>query len=94
MTAFGGYKAEIHWCLVGLDIEEKVKMVTLQMKHNLGEKRLSKFSTFAVTTNGSVPYDPLNQNSAIVDVRVIAQAKEKEDLSEANFLRPASSVIM
>lgn len=94
VTAHGGYRAELHWCFIGLDIEEKAKMLELQLKKSFGEARLAKFSTFALTVNGSVPTNPRNQASAIVDVRLVAQAAEEESLSALNFIRPALDIIM
>lgn len=94
ITAHGGYRAELHWCFIGLDIEEKTKMLSIQLKKSFGEERLAKFSTFALTVNGSVPTNPRNQASAIVDVRLVAQAAEEDALSAMNFVRPALDIIM
>lgn len=80
--------------MVGLDIKEKTKMVEIQMRKSFGEKRLSKFTTFALTINGSVPEDPRNQASALVDVRLVVQSQEEEALATHNFLRPALDIIM
>ena len=93
ITALGGYKAEFHWSFIGLDIEEKVKMLKLQLKKSFGA-RLEKFTTFSVTVNGSVPAHPRNQASCIIDVRLFVQAPDKEYLSQANFFRPALDIIM
>ncbi|ETS84135.1 hypothetical protein PFICI_02160 [Pestalotiopsis fici W106-1] len=94
LTALGGYKAEVHWALVGLDITEKVKMLEIQMKASFGEERLKRFTTFSLTTYGSVPKNPTNMNAATVDLRLLVQAKNKEDLSDENFARPAFDIIM
>ncbi|KAK9417016.1 putative Transcription factor domain-containing protein [Seiridium unicorne] len=94
LTAFGGYKAEVHWALVGLDIAEKVKMMEIQIKASFGKKRLEKFTTFSLTTYGSVPTNPTNMNAATVDLRLLVQARNKEDLSDENFARPAFDIIM
>jgi hypothetical protein len=94
ITAHGGYRAELHWCFIGLDIEEKTKMQQLQLKKSFGKDRLAKFSTFSLTVNGSVPANPRNQASAIVDVRLVAQADEEESLCTSNFMRPALDIIM
>ena len=94
ITAHGGYRAELHWCLIGLDIEEKAKMLELQLKKSFGEARLANFTLFALTINGSVPTNPRNQASAIVDVRLFAQAPKEESLSPMNFVRPALDIIM
>ncbi|KAF2495864.1 DUF1446-domain-containing protein, partial [Lophium mytilinum] len=94
LTAFGGYKAEIHWALVGLDIEEKVKMLDIQMKHSYGKERLSKFTTFDLTVYGSVAKNPKNQNAATVDLRLVVESKDPKALSVENFMRPAFDIIM
>lgn len=94
VTGHGGYRAELHWCFIGLDIEEKRKMLSIQLNKSFGEKRLSKFTTFDLTVNGSVPTNPRSQASAIVDVRLVAQAAEKDSLSVMNFIRPALDPIM
>ena len=35
ITADGGYQAEAHWFLVGLDIKEKARMIEAQIRHVL-----------------------------------------------------------
>ncbi|KAF2808486.1 DUF1446-domain-containing protein [Mytilinidion resinicola] len=94
LTAFGGYKAEIHWALVGLDIEEKVKMLDIQMKHSYGKEWLSKFTTFDLTVYGSVERNPKNQNAATVDLRLVVESKDTKALSVETFIRPAFDIIM
>lgn len=94
ITAFGGYKAEVHWALIGLDIQEKRDMFERQLKHSFGKERLAKFTTFELVTYGSVPEDPKSQNAATVDLRLVAQAKDQDTLSVRNFVRPAFDIIM
>ncbi|KAH3956154.1 hypothetical protein HBH51_251300 [Parastagonospora nodorum] len=94
ITAFGGYTAELHWALIGLDIPEKVRMAEIQMKHRYGADRLQKFLQWTLTSYGSVPSDPKNYNSATIDLRLVAQAKEKDDLSWENFAKPALEIVM
>ncbi|KAI1340156.1 DUF1446-domain-containing protein [Xylariaceae sp. FL0016] len=94
LTALGGYTAEVHWALVGLDIEEKVKMLDIQIRASFGEERLSKFTTFSLTTYGSVPENPTTMNAATVDLRLMVQAKDANDISTENFARPAFDIIM
>jgi hypothetical protein len=69
-------------------------MQPIQLKSCFGEERLAKSSTFALMVNGSVPANPRNQASAIVDVRLVAQAAEAESLSASNFISPALDIIM
>lgn len=94
MTAFGGYMAEVHYCLVGLDIEQKAKMLELQIRHSFGDERLKKLTRFEFSVMGSVPSNPRCQNAATVDFRLVAQAKNRESLEAKNFLRPAVDIIM
>jgi hypothetical protein len=94
ITAFGGYTAELHWALIGLDIPEKVKMAEVQMKHRFGPEKMSKFLQWTLTSYGSVPSDPKNYNSATIDMRLVAQARDKEDLSWDNFAKPALEIVM
>jgi hypothetical protein len=94
ITAFGGYTAELHWSLIGLDIPEKVKMAEIQMRHRYGPERLKKFLQWTLTSYGSVPSNPRNYNSATIDLRLVAQAKEKDDLSWENFAKPALEIVM
>jgi hypothetical protein len=94
LTAFGGYQAEVHWAMVGLDIEDKVRLLETQLRHSFGKARLAKLSLWDVSVYGSAPENPRNQNASTVDVRLIAQVKNAEDLSEANFLRPALDMNM
>ncbi|KAG7108037.1 hypothetical protein HYQ45_018181 [Verticillium longisporum] len=58
ITAKGGYQAEGHYFLVGLDIEEKADMVETQVRHLLDE---SKFLCLKFRTNGRCPEDPRSQ---------------------------------
>ncbi|KAF2029461.1 DUF1446-domain-containing protein [Setomelanomma holmii] len=94
ITAFGGYTAELHWALIGLDIPKKIKMAGIQMKHRTGPERMAKFLQWTLTNYGSVPSNPRNYNSATIDLRLVAQAKEKEDLSWDNFAKPALEIVM
>ena len=80
ITAKGGYKAEFHFWLTGLDIAEKVKMVEEQTIASMGEYR-NQFSTLTFTPIGSVAADPKNQNEATVDLRIAAQTKNADLVS-------------
>ncbi|KAB5511236.1 hypothetical protein GE09DRAFT_1272319, partial [Coniochaeta sp. 2T2.1] len=80
ITARGGYKAEFHFWLTGLDIAEKVIMVEQQTIESMGEYR-KEFSTLTFTPIGSVALDPKNQNEATVDLRIAAQTKNADLVS-------------
>lgn len=94
LTAHGGYTAELHWALVGLDIDEKVRMTEIQLRHSFGPERLARFTCFSLQHYGSVPENPRNQNEATVDLRLVVQAREEDALSVTNFARPALDFIM
>ena len=94
LTAFRGYQAELNWAMIGLDIEEKMKLLEAQLRDSFGKSRMAKFSFWDITAYGSTPENPTNQNSCLLDVRLFAQAKNEEDLSEANFIRPALDINM
>ncbi|KAF2001589.1 DUF1446-domain-containing protein [Amniculicola lignicola CBS 123094] len=94
ITAFGGYTAELHWSLIGLDIAEKVKMAEIQMRHRTGKEQMKKFIEWTLTSYGSVPTNPRNYNSATVDLRLVAQARDKADLSWDRFAKPALEIVM
>jgi len=93
ITAKGGYQAEVHWFLVGLDIDAKARMIESQIRREL-KPYAHRFTKLTFTTNGSSPDNPTNQNSATVDFRVFAQAPDAEDLTPEKFLRPCIDPIM
>ncbi|EKG19522.1 hypothetical protein MPH_03386 [Macrophomina phaseolina MS6] len=93
ITARGGYQAEIHWFMVGLDIQEKARMMEAQIRKLLGH-HASEFSMLDFSLNGSVPDNPTNQNAATVDFRVLAQAPTAEALAPQNFIRRCTDPIM
>ncbi|ORY18161.1 hypothetical protein BCR34DRAFT_473721 [Clohesyomyces aquaticus] len=93
ITAKGGYQAEMHWFLTGLDIAAKSRMVQTQVRHLLAP-HISNFSHLSFQTIGSVPSNPTNQNAATVDLRIVAQARKAADLAPAKFVRPCIDPIM
>jgi hypothetical protein len=94
VTAHGGWKVDLNWALVGLDLEEKKKMYEVQLRHSLGEKRLSKLSVLDLTIYGSVAENPRTQNAATVDLRLVLQAKEYADISPEELTAPLFDFIM
>jgi hypothetical protein len=92
ITARGGFQAEVHWFLVGLDIQEKSKMLEEQIRLALGDAK--NFLVLNFSLNGSVAEDPKDQNSATVDFRVFAQARNIDILMPNKFLRPIMDLIM
>jgi hypothetical protein len=79
-TAKGGYQAEFHYFLTGLDIEEKALMVKKQTIASMGEYHKA-FDTLTFTVTGSSRPNPRNQNEATVDLRIFAQSKNAEIMS-------------
>jgi hypothetical protein len=94
VSAVGGFQAELHWALVGLDIEAKAELLEKQIRMNIGEKQCSRFSLLKFTTNGRAPDNPKSQAAATVDFRIFAQSKDEDDFSLDNFVRPVWDVIM
>ncbi|OAL43633.1 DUF1446-domain-containing protein [Pyrenochaeta sp. DS3sAY3a] len=85
ITARGGWQAEFHFFLTGLDIEEKAKMIERQTKATMGE-HLSKFSCLNFTIAGTVPQDPQSQDEATVDLRIFAQSRDPDVLSASSIV--------
>lgn len=93
ITAKGGYQAEMHWFLVGLDIDAKARMMESQIRRLL-QPYAHRFTKLVFTKNGFSQDNPTNQNSATVDFRVFVQAPKAEDLMPDKFLRPCIDPIM
>lgn len=91
LTAKGGYQAEAHYFLCGLDIEEKAAMLERQVRVALDE---SKYHCLKFRANGRCPENPNTQDAATVDLRVFAQSKDATALATANFFRPVTDTIM
>jgi hypothetical protein len=84
ISGFAGWQAEYHIFLVGLDIDEKCKMAEDQIKWELGEERLKKFTHLKFMRNGDSPIDARNQDVATVDFRIFAQSKDRDLLRMRN----------
>jgi len=84
ITGFAGWQAEYHVYLCGLDIEEKCKWTEDQVRYELGEERLKKFTTLKFMQNGSSIIDARNQDVATVDFRIFAQSQDRELLNMRN----------
>ncbi|PVH83117.1 DUF1446 domain-containing protein [Cadophora sp. DSE1049] len=92
ITAKGGFQAEVHYFLVGLDISTKADMLERQIRDALGDTR--RFHVLNFTLNGTAAENPTNQNVATVDFRIFAQARNIRDISTDKFLRPVIDLIM
>ncbi|KAI7529816.1 DUF1446-domain-containing protein [Hortaea werneckii] len=93
LTAPGGYQAEIHYFLTGLDTDAKARMLESQCRRLLAPHS-HRFTTLTFTQTGTAMSNAPNQNAATVDFRIFAQAPHAEDLSPANFFRPVGDNIM
>ncbi|KAF2681422.1 DUF1446-domain-containing protein [Lentithecium fluviatile CBS 122367] len=80
VTARGGWQAEVHFFLTGLDIKEKVELVKRQTLESMGDYR-KEFQTLTFNVTGSVPANPRNQASATVDLRIFAQSRNPDLMS-------------
>ncbi|KAF2827928.1 DUF1446-domain-containing protein [Ophiobolus disseminans] len=80
ITAKGGWQAEVHFFLTGLDIVEKTELVKRQTLKSMGEYR-KEFTTLTFNVTGSVAENPRNQASATVDLRIFAQSKNPDIMS-------------
>ncbi|KAM5341672.1 hypothetical protein ACJ41O_014703 [Fusarium nematophilum] len=76
ITAFGGYQAEFHYYLVGLDLEEKAEWTERQIRHSIGD-RIKDLSCLRFSLNGYSPDNPRNQEVSTVDFRIFVQTKNK-----------------
>ncbi len=94
ITAHGGWKVDLNWALVGLDLEEKKKMYEVQLRHSLGKERLSKLSVLDLTIYGSVAENPRSQNAATVDLRLVLQAEDYASISPEALSAPLFNFIM
>ncbi|BDD55405.1 hypothetical protein MAP00_000926 [Monascus purpureus] len=70
ITAAGGFAAEYHIYICGLDIEEKVEWIKAQTIAALGPESYKKLSLLQVTIIGVPKDDPKYQDSSTVDVRL------------------------
>ncbi|KAI0174487.1 hypothetical protein BJ166DRAFT_149601 [Pestalotiopsis sp. NC0098] len=84
-TAKGGWQAEFHFYLTGLDIEEKLAMIERQTKARMGDE-VKKFSCLKFMLAGAVPQNPSSQEEATVDCRIFAQTADPDILSGSSFV--------
>jgi hypothetical protein len=81
VTAHGGYQAEFHFYLVGLDIEEKCQWMEEQARHSIGNELIKKFSLLEFQIHGTSVVDAKSLEVAAVDFRIIAQTQDRELLN-------------
>ncbi|KAK5712559.1 hypothetical protein LTR17_017940 [Elasticomyces elasticus] len=80
VTARGGWQAEFHFFLTGLDIKEKAEMIERQTLASMGEHRKG-FEVLKFTVTGAVADNPRNQDEATVDLRIFAQTRNPDLVS-------------
>lgn len=85
ITARGGYQAEFHFYMCGLDLKEKAEWTERQIRHSMGEN-VDKFSCLKFTLNGWCQENPENQDVATVDLRVFVQTKDKDILGASSMV--------
>lgn len=84
ITGFAGWQAEYHIFFSGLGVPEKCRWTEEQIKYELGEERLKKFTTLKFMQNGSSVIDSPNQDVATVDFRIFAQSTDRDLLRMRN----------
>ncbi|KAI9732113.1 MAG: hypothetical protein M1834_004209 [Cirrosporium novae-zelandiae] len=93
ITAKGGFQAEMHYFLCGLDIHKKAQMMEQQLRKLLAPHS-KNFTMLSFTIIGSVLPDPEDQNFATVVFRIFAQAPNMEHLASAKFMKPIIDNVM
>lgn len=91
ITAIGGYQAETHFYVTGLDLEEKAAMFETQIRAILP---IDKYHCFRVSLHGRSPANPRSQEAATCDVRVFAQSRDESALAKSVFLQPVVDTVM
>lgn len=84
LTAVGGYQAEFHIYICGLDLEAKAEWIERQIRYSAGET-VKELSCFKFSLNGYCPDNPRNQDVATCDLRVFLQTKNKSLVSKATL---------
>ncbi|CAK7212150.1 hypothetical protein SCUCBS95973_001344 [Sporothrix curviconia] len=83
ITAFGGYQAEFHIFICGLDLEAKAEWTEKQIRHSIG-KNIDQFSCLSFQLNGYSMENPRSIESSTVDFRIFAQTKNKALMDSAS----------
>ncbi|KAF2462822.1 DUF1446-domain-containing protein [Lindgomyces ingoldianus] len=77
MTAVGGYQAEFHVYICGIDLEAKAEWIEKQIRYSAGDA-VKELSCFKFSLNGYCPDNPRNQDVATCDLRIFVQTKNKK----------------
>lgn len=94
ITARGGFRAEMHFALAGLDIEAKAKFIELQVRDSLGMERISRFQRLHFDINGSEVHDARSLATSSAYLRIFVQADEADAIAYENFLAPILDTVM
>ncbi|ORY09966.1 hypothetical protein BCR34DRAFT_486476 [Clohesyomyces aquaticus] len=85
ITAHGGFQAEWHFYLVGLDMEEKVRWMEQQARYAIGEEMIGQMTCLRFGLSGYVDLGMeegvgggVRQERATADFRIFAQARGRE----------------
>lgn len=84
LTAVGGYQAEFHVYICGLDLEAKAEWIERQIRYSAGDAA-KELSCFKFSLNGYCPDNPRNQDVATCDLRIFVQTKNKSLVSKAKL---------
>lgn len=79
ITTRGGYQAEFHAFMTGLDIDEKCRWTEEQIRHAMGDD-VHRFTELRFHRVGSPVLDTPRQDDATVLFRVFAQTRDPEIL--------------
>lgn len=93
LTARGGWQAEAYYFMTGLHIEDKARMLEIQLRKGLAPYS-EKFTVLSFGVLGSAAPDADNQNAATAVFRIFVQAKAADDIAPKKFLRPVIDNIM
>lgn len=93
ITARGGFQAEAWWFLTGLDVEDKARMLEVQIRRLLAPYS-DRYTALNFDLLGSSLPDARDQNRATVPLRIVVQAPRAEDLAPTRFLKPITDNVM
>ena len=77
ITSKGGYQAEFHYLLCGIDLEQKAEWTERQIRKSMGPENEKKLSLLKFSLNGYSPEDPWSQDVSTVDLRIFVQTKDR-----------------
>ncbi|KAF9884302.1 hypothetical protein FE257_001880 [Aspergillus nanangensis] len=85
ITARGGYQAEFHFMMCGLDLKEKAEWTEKQIRHSMGQY-VDRLSVLKFSLNGWCQDDPENQDVATVNFRIFVQTQEPDLLGVGSMV--------